>query len=100
MPENRPETGGKSPVPNAERGQFRPGQSGNPGGRPKLALEFRTRCREFMDEEGWNLLVRLATTEGREQIHALRFIAEQGYGRAVQSVESVGERSLRIILDP
>jgi len=53
-----------------------------------------------MDEEGWNLLVRLATTEGREQIHALRFIAEQGYGRAVQSVESVGERSLRIILDP
>ena len=40
MPENRPKTGG---------GRFKPGQSGNRGGRPKLtlrALEVRALCRE------------------------------------------------------
>jgi hypothetical protein len=49
------------------------------------------------DEEGWKLLQRLATTEGREQIHALRFIAEQGYGKASQSVETTGD--VKLIID-
>ncbi len=41
MPENRPRTG--------NGGSFKPGRSGNPGGRPKLtpkALEVRRACRK------------------------------------------------------
>ncbi len=35
---------------------FKPGQSGNPNGRPKIADEFRGKCREFMsDEKVFNL---------------------------------------------
>jgi len=52
-----------------------------------------------MDDRGWALLVKLATTKGREQIHALRFLAEQGYGKAAQSLELGGGAALRIILD-
>lgn len=77
---------------------FPPGQSGNPGGRPKGQREFRLRCREFMTARGWALLEKLATTKGREQIHALKFIAEQGFGRAAQSIEMSGDASLRIIV--
>lgn len=39
-PGNRQETGARNPnpIPNAELGQFKPGQSGNPNGRPKKSL--------------------------------------------------------------
>jgi hypothetical protein len=50
--ENRPET---------ESVKFRPGESGNPGGRPPLLRDFRTRCQHFMTKSGWATLEQLAT---------------------------------------
>jgi len=45
VPENRGETG--KPVPGGEATRWKPGQSGNPGGRPKTA-RFSQACRELL----------------------------------------------------
>src|SRR5580704_9221962 len=49
-PQNRRETGGRRvPVPNNEATRFRPGRSGNPGGRPKSA-KLSEACRSLLAE--------------------------------------------------
>lgn len=66
---------------------FKPGQSGNPNGRPKHTLEFRARCREWMDRYGWGVLEDLATAKGgRDQLRAVELMAAYGYGRPTQPV--------------
>lgn len=87
QPENRTETG-----------QFRRGQSGNPGGRPKSHPEFRQQCRDFMDSKGWGLLKKVASTPGRHQVLALPFIAEQGCGRAAQAVVEQDSGPMEVIV--
>lgn len=98
MAENNAET------PKKKRGPGRPfqkGQSGNPGGRPAVAKEFRQRCREFMENEGWEKLFALARG-GKEQKFALELIAAYAYGRPKQGVEIVGEDGgpLQIVVLP
>jgi hypothetical protein len=62
---------------------FRPGQSGNPGGRPKLPDFFRERGPEALKE-----ILRIATEgEGKLQMQALIYVADRIYGKAVQGVE-------------
>lgn len=64
-------------------GRFRDGNQaarGNSGG-GRLPREFRARCREFMDEEGWDLLAKMARGgqgDLRVQLEALKFIARMG----------------------
>lgn len=61
---------------------FKKGQSGNPGGRPKVAQEFKERCREFMEESGWQLMVDMANRGyGDDARFALKAAMEYAYGK-------------------
>jgi hypothetical protein len=81
---------------------FAKGQSGNPGGRPAVAREFRKRCREFMEQEGggWDELISLAKDrKAKEQRYALELIAAYAYGRPKQGVELSGPDGAPVALD-
>jgi hypothetical protein len=61
---------------------FQPGQSGNPGGRPPVAREFRQRCQHFMDAKGWKQLEEMAMDKaGPHHYRALELMAAYAYGR-------------------
>src|SRR5690348_16972969 len=63
---------------------FQKGQSGNPNGKPKIAVEFRQRCKDFMDSEGWDKLVALAKGNTRDAMRALELVAGYSYGKPTQ----------------
>jgi hypothetical protein len=67
--------------------RFQPGQSGNPGGRPKVDMDFRDRCRGFMEREGWALLEADARTNTNRGAQARELIAAYAYGKPKQGVE-------------
>jgi hypothetical protein len=77
---------------------FKPGQSGNPGGRPRNSgpvLEFRQRCREFMERKGWAVLEEIATTQrDRDSIKAVELMAAYGYGRPTQPISGDADPEL------
>jgi hypothetical protein len=59
------------------RAPWKPGESGNPGGRPKGSPEFRKRCREVAGE----LLERLCSAEPEEAdklVRAFEAVADRG----------------------
>ena len=64
---------------------FEPGQSGNPGGRPKALGELRDLARTHA-AEAINELARLAVKARSESVRvaAIRELLDRGYGRATQ----------------
>ena len=67
---------------------FQPGQSGNPGGRPKIVGDIRALAREHTPEAIAEL-VRLATKARREEVRlrAIEVLLDRGYGKPNQSVQ-------------
>lgn len=84
------------PFPNPAT-QFRPGQSGNPSGRPKKPLTDRTREKlddpEVLDEIVDALIVAAATGD----VAAQRLLWERIEGKLTDHVEHEGE--LKIVLE-
>lgn len=85
-PQNRRKTG----VKNAEKGQFKPGQSGNPGGRPKTST-FAEEVRHFLretDGEGieriYGLLERLCEDDPKA---ALAFLCSYAFGKPAERLD-------------
>ncbi len=87
MSENRRKTERKAPGT-----AFKPGQSGNPGGRPKrtpaekaeqLALEAACRAKT---KEALDTILLLMRTADRDSVKlaAAQFVLERGWGKAVQ----------------
>ena len=71
---------------------FKPGQSGNPGGRPKQIKVFKERCQAFMDEEGIDLLIKIAQSpRDKDRFKALELIAAYSWGKPKQGVELTGD---------
>jgi hypothetical protein len=72
-----------------------PGQSGNPGGRPKHTaevLEWRGRCRDFMQRRGWDALEEMANNKtSRDRFRSIELIAAYGYGRPTQPISGDAE---------
>jgi hypothetical protein len=93
-PQNRRRTG--KPVPRGEATRFKPGQSGNPGGRPKLACLSQA-CRELLsrpvpnDTVGRTYAEAIAQTIAEKalagDIRAAQEIADRAEGRARQAIE-------------
>src|SRR3954471_2361214 len=80
-PENRGETGANTPP---EGRRFRPGESGNRGGRPK---GLARKARELAGEDGSTALMFLASVMAdkdeatKERILAARLLLERGWGK-------------------
>lgn len=71
----------------ATSGSFKPGQSGNPNGRPKAAEEFRIKARALVDElvlKAWEAEVR---SMGDDWLKASELLAAYGYGKPSQSID-------------
>lgn len=76
------------------------GKSGNPGGRPKIAAEFKERARQRIDAEGFEILVSMMTSglrESEDRRYALTKLLEYAYGKPQQHVDvtSQGESFIK-----
>ncbi len=71
---------------------FQPGQSGNPGGRPKASARVRDAAREHT-EAAIAVLVQIATAGESEaaRVAAANAILDRGYGKPSQPVDGDGE---------
>ena len=82
---------------------FKKGESGNPDGRPKIAQEFKDKCREFMSVEGWEKLRAIIDNpKHRDHYRALELIMGYAYGKPKQGLELTGEEggSINVIIEP
>jgi hypothetical protein len=99
-PTKQPQKPGCEPTQNPPVSQnlepWKPGQSGNPGGRPKgLAKQVR----ELIGVDGLPLaeaMYDIAKDESeatRDRITAMQWLAERGWGKADQHIEVTGDDS-------
>lgn len=81
---------------------FMPGQSGNPGGRPR---GLARRVRELVGDDGTMIadymlaVMRDDRERTRDRLEAGRFLADRGWGKPVQAVE-LDVATLSPALDP
>lgn len=87
MPENREKQGNKA---KANRTSFKPGETGNPGGRPKMVKEVRELAQAYT-EEAINTLADIMqdpSEPAAARVHAADIILNRGHGRAPQLVDN------------
>ena len=80
---NRPKSGKRK----APKTAFKPGQSGNPGGRPKINEEFRERARKAVDAHVLDAWIGEVVARGDEWMRAAENLASYGYGKPAQAVQ-------------
>ena len=67
---------------------YKPGQSGNPGGRSRVQAEFETKCRKFMEEKGWVALEEMAQDKDKKvKQWALEQMMNRGFGKAKETID-------------
>lgn len=86
MSENRPIQTGKRLPP---RSAWGPGQSGNPGGRPKIAAEVRDLAREHGGKAIERLVALMHSKNESVAVRAVEAILDRGYGRPRQAMELI-----------
>jgi len=60
------------------RNKFQPGKSGNPGGRPKSLMKFRTRCRNLSREILTEIKKRLGEADLPDLVAAFQAVSDRG----------------------
>ena len=74
-------------TPRASNGQFRPGHSGNPGGRPKMPAALRDAMRNLADDAVRVLEEALNSDDERVRLMAAAQVFDRGYGKPNQTVD-------------
>lgn len=75
-PANSPKTGRRVPAT-----AFKPGQSGNPRGRPRVVEEFRARARRAVDDRVLDAWISEVEQRGLAWVRCSELLASYGYGR-------------------
>jgi hypothetical protein len=83
MPGGRPKGGGPTP------GSYKPGQTGNPGGRPKSVAEVRELARTYTVEAIETLvsIMRDTSVAPGSRVAAANNLLDRGHGKAPQTYE-------------
>jgi hypothetical protein len=72
--------------------QFRPGQSGNPGGRPKGERSVREIAQQHTTAAMETLVTVMQTGKNSERVQAATVLLDRGWGKPIQSVEMTGSQ--------
>ena len=86
---------------------FKPGQSGNPGGRPKRSITFQQLCREEQPENFERLKRIAADPKHKQHMRAIELMLAYDLGRPIQtqnvrvirSIQDLSEEELQALLD-
>jgi hypothetical protein len=66
---------------------FKPGQVGNPGGRPRAAVTMTAEARRYAIEAIQALVRTMRTETGASRIAAARELLDRGFGKPAQNVD-------------
>ena len=85
MPGNRDTTGKKNKT------SFKPGQSGNPNGRPKIPDEFKELAKKYSVDALKKVISIMEDreAENRDQLRASEIIMDRAWGKSQQSIDVV-----------
>src|SRR5512145_1014294 len=83
---NTSEQGRNTMSTRTTNGQFKKGESGNPGGRPKLPAEMREIFQSRGFEAAEILVKHLRASDPRVSVAAAKEILDRAYGKPVQSI--------------
>jgi len=74
-------------------GMFKPGRSGNPGGRPKQIAGIRELCQQFSIEAIEILMgiVHDPKSKDSDRIRCIEIILDRGYGKPLQPNRDLGQ---------
>jgi len=81
----------RSPENRAGTGQFKPGASGNPGGRPKDVHGIGDLARAHGPAALQKLVALMVHKDPRVSLAACQAVLDRGYGKPTQAIEHSGE---------
>lgn len=94
-PESRETSGNRKTRPSPpEHTRFKPGQSGNPGGRPKGIADVQALAREFTSDAVDTLVKVMKNTKApaAARVAAAAHVLDRGFGKPTQTVNATVER--------
>lgn len=77
---------------------FQPGQSGNPGGRPKGEAKVREAAREHTEAALAVLVGALSDEDARVRIKAAETLLDRGWGKPKQTIGGDDESPLQMLI--